>query len=123
MESNNEVQTFKEKPDPSKDVAMEALTCIDPGDVSNDQENSNTFTLRSTGGSFSRIILREQMQTKNTTVSKVITAVIIIFIIGTFSVPIILYYALKTDPIPELDSVLRNVNISEVIMYMHKINL
>ena len=110
--SKDEVHVFKEKPDLSTNNVIEGMTmaCIDPGDVSNDQEKSTTFEHRSFLHKTYHNILREQV-----TVSKVIIAAIIVFIIGTFSVPIILYYALKTDPVPELENVLRDVNTSTVI--------
>ena len=110
--SKEEVQMFKEKPDPSTNNVIEEMTvaCIDPGDVSNDRVKSTTFEHCSSLHNTYHHILREQV-----TVSKVIIAAIMVFIIGTFSVPIILYYALKTDPIPELENVLRDVNISTVV--------
>ena len=43
--SKEEAQIFKEKPDPLTNNVIEEITmaCIDPGDVSNDQEKSTTF--------------------------------------------------------------------------------
>ena len=111
MESHNGLQTFIEKPDPSKDVVMEELTCIDPGDVCNDQENSTTFTR---GSFFHNTLDRRKEQAKNVTASRIITAVIIFFVIVSFLVPIIIYYASGTDPLPESDNVLRDTNISVV---------
>ena len=121
MESNNGLRTFKEKPDPSKDVVMEELTCIDPGDVSNDQEKSNTFTHHSFfRNTFSRNTLdRMKEQAKNVTASKAITAIIIFCVIVSFLVPIIIYYASEINPLPKSDNVLRDTNISVVSLYRY----
>ena len=116
MESNNGLWTFKEKLDPSKDVIMEEFTCIDPGDVFNDQEKSNTFThLSFFRNTFSRNTLdRMKEQAKNVTASRVITAIIIFFVIVSFLVPIIIYYASGNNPLPKSDNILRDTNISVV---------
>ena len=123
MESHNgTIQAFKEKPaaDPSKDFVMEQLTNIDPGDVFDDQEKSGSLMHHSFfHNTFSRGTLKDvknrmKEQAKNVTASKVITSGIIFFIIGVFSIPVIFYYTLRTDPIPHLDSVLSDVNISTV---------
>ena len=115
MKSKN--GAFKKKPDPSKDVVMEEMTSNGPVDVSNGQEKSSNAPVHQNFfcNTFSHSIFKNiKDQVKIVTISRVITTVIIFFIIGTFSVPITLYYALKTDPIPEPDSVLREVNVSTV---------
>ena len=113
MESHNGLQTFIEKPDLSKDVLMEELIS---GDVCNHQEKSTTFTH---GSFFHNTLDRMKEQAKNVTASRIITAVIIFFVIVSFLVPIIIYYASGTDPLPESDNVLRDTNISVVSLYTY----
>ena len=114
--------------DPSKDFVMENLTSIDPGDGFNDQEKSDGLMHHSFfHNTFSRSTLKDvknrmKEQTKNVTASRVITIGIILFIIGAFSIPVILYYTSRTDLIPHPDSVLSDVNISMVNivnMFLH----
>ena len=125
MESKNGFpnHTFQEKPDPLKDVPMEELNAIDP--IVNSGEKSSTFTHHGFfSNTFSRNTfklstirdVKEQIQerAKNVKASRVLTFSVILAIIGIFSIPIILYYALKTDPIPELNSAFTDVNISMV---------
>ena len=125
MESKNGFSnnTFQEKQDPSKDVLMEELSAVDP--KVNSGEKSSTFTHHSYfRNTFSRntfklstikdVKARMQERAKNVGASRVITFSVILAIVGIFSIPIILYYALKADPIPELNSAFTDVNISMV---------
>ena len=121
MESNN--GAFKEKPDTSKDVMMEELNSIGPDDVTNDKEKSNTLMHhRFFHNTFFHSTLKDvknrlREQAKSVTASQALTAIIIFFVIGIFSAPIILYYTLKTDPLPNLENVLRDVNVSTVNLH------
>ena len=130
MESKNGFSnnTFQEKQDPSKDVPMEELSAVDP--KVNSGEKSSTFTHHSYfRNTFSRntfklstikeVKARIQERAKNVKASRVITFSVILAIIGIFSIPIILYYALKTAPIPELNSAFTDVNISMVNTYVY----
>lgn len=132
MESQNELQTFKEKPDPSKDILMEDFCSIDPGDISKigTQEKSNTFTRYSFfRNTFSRDTftlsnlkdVKERMKerAKNVKASRVVTGIAIFLVIGIFSIPVIMYYTLKTEPLPELENTLKDVNISMVNLYVY----
>ena len=121
MESHNgTIQAFKEKLDPSKDFVMEQLTSIDPGDVFDDQEKSGSLVHHSffhnifSRGTLKDVKNRMKEQAKNVTASRVVISGIIFFIIGVFSIPVIFYYTLRIEPIPHLDSVLSDVNISTV---------
>ena len=122
MESQNGLQMFKEKPDPSKDILMEDLSSITTADISKigTQKKSDTFRYHSFfRNTFSRDTLKDMKQrmkerAKNVTASRLITAIVMLLVIGVFSVPIIMYYTLNTDPLPELESVLGDVNISTV---------
>ena len=131
MESKNGFSnnTFQEKQDPSKDVPMEELSAVDP--KVNSGEKSSTFTHHSRGyfrNTFSRntfklstikdVKARMQERAKNVGASRVITFSVILAIIGIFSIPIILCYALKTDAILELNSAFTDVNISMVNTYV-----
>ena len=111
--------TFQEKQDPSKDIMMEELNGIDPKVSSGEKSSTHHSLFRST---FSRNafklstikVVKERMQERAKNVS-VITFIVILKIIGIFSIPIILYYALKTDLVPELNSsAFTDVNISMV---------
>ena len=55
-----------------------------------------------------------QERAKNVKASRVITLIVIFTIIGVFSIPIILFYSLTTDPLPALNSGFTDVNISMV---------
>ena len=123
MESKNGFpHTFQEKRDPSKDVPMEELSAVDP--KINSGEKSSTFTRSFFSNTFSRntfrlstirdVTVQIQERAKNVGASRAITFSVILIVIGIFSIPIILYYALKTDPIPELSSEFLDVNISMV---------
>ena len=57
---------------------------------------------------------RIKEQVKSITMSKLVTVITILAIVGLFLVPIILYYTFNADPIPEPDGVLRDVNVSMV---------
>ena len=125
MESKKDLHdpTFMEKQDPSKDVLMEELSTIDPKGNSEEKSadfmNHSYFQSTYSGGTFTQSTLKNgklgfQERKSNVFASRLVTAVVIVLIIGAFLVPIILYYSLKTDPIPELNSVLGEVNISMV---------
>lgn len=119
MESSNGLQTLKAKQDPSEDIAMETLSPVDL--KINSQEKSTTFMDQSFVHNSTFILSttekRMQEQAKTITPSKLVAAVIIMVVIGIFSVPIIIYYTLKSDPIPELNSTLGDVNISMVNLF------
>ena len=119
MESSNGIQILKEKQDPSEDIAMETLSPVDLKIHS--QEKSTTFMDQSFVHNSTLILSttekRMQEQAKTITPSKLVAAVIIMVVIGIFSVPIIIYYTLKSDPIPELNSTLGDVNISMVNLF------
>ena len=109
MESKNGFpnQIFQQTPDSLKDLMMEQFSAVDP--KVNSEEKSSIFTHH---GSFRSILSRNsfklstikdvkvQMQerAKNVKASRVITFIVILIIIGLFSIPVILYCALKTDP-------------------------
>ena len=59
-----------------------------------------------------RVRIRERA--KNVKSSEVITFIVILTIIGFFTIPVILYYALKTEPPLESNSAFADVNISMV---------
>ena len=65
-------------------------------------------------------VIRKRVQEipKRYTPSKLVVAAVIFLVIGIFSVPIILYYSLKTNPIPGLNGVLGDVNISMVCSHV-----
>ena len=123
MESKNGFlsHTFQEKQDPSKDIMMEELNGIDPKVSSGEKSSTHHSFFRTT---FSRNTfklstikdVKERMQerAKNVKASRVITFIVILTIIGIFSIPIILYYALKADPVPQLNSAFTDVDISMV---------
>ena len=131
MESKNGFpnQTFHQSLDPLKDLMMEGLSAVDP--KVNSEEKSSIFThhnfFRNT---FSRnsfklstvkdVKVRMQEKAKNVKVSRVITLIVILTIIGVFSIPVILFYALKTDPSPALNSEFTNVSISMVNLLWNK---
>ena len=123
MEFKNGLPNQIQDQEPSKDLMMEDLSGVDH--KVNSEEKSSTFTHRSFfHGTFSRntfklstikdVSMRMQERAKNVKASRVITLTIILIIIGIFSIPVILYYALKTDPIPELNNAFTDVNISMV---------
>ena len=117
-------QTFKEKKDTSKDVQMKELNFIDPKvdpqEKSNDF-NNHTFVHQNTRNDSTltqsnRMVGMQQDQSKiNVIASRLVIASVILLVVGMFSVPIVLFYTLKTDP-PQirLNSELGDVNISMV---------
>ena len=123
MESDNEFlnQTFQE---PSKNLMMEDLSAgVEFKVNSKGKPSHHTYF----GRTFSRNTFRlsaikevkEQMQerAKNVKASRVITLIVILTIIGVFSIPIILFYSLQADPLPTLSSGFTDVNISMVNVY------
>ena len=128
MESINGLhdQTVKEKKDNSKDVHMKELSFndpkVDPQEKSNNF-NNHTFVHQNTCNDntlmqLNRMVGTQQKQSKmNVIASRSVIASVILLVIGMFSVPIILYYTLKTDPPPGLNSELGDVNISMVSYY------
>ena len=126
MESKNGLHD-KEKQHSSKDILMEELTSVKPPvnskEKSADLMNHNYFNGTSSSNTFSQstikdgklaLQLQERQNKANVVASRSVIAAVIVLVVGIFSVPIILYYTLKTDPIPELNSVLGDVNISMV---------
>ena len=120
MEFKNGFPNQIQEQEHSKDLKMEDLSAVDP--KVNSQE---TFTRRSFfHNTFSRntfklstikdVGVRMQERAKNVKASRVITLIVMLVIFGIFLIPVILYYALKTDPIPELNSAFTDVNISMV---------
>ena len=126
MESKNELHDLKCKEKQnlsSKDIPMKEMSSADTKVKL--KENSNDFMNQSfvnnTSGTQSTILsgtLGIQKQQTNIIASRSVIAAVILLVIGTFSIPIILYYTLKTDPIPELNSVLGEVNISESMVIL-----
>ena len=116
MESKDGLQAFKDKQGPREDIVMEVLNPVDPKLSS--QEKSTTFMDQSFVHNSTFILSttekRMQEQAKRFTPSKLVSAIVILVVIGIFSVPIVIYYALKSDAIPELNSALGDVNISMV---------
>ena len=124
MDSKSELQnqTLMEIQDPSKYVLMEDLTCIDP--KANTEEKSTGFmnptffqSIFSNGTSTQSSIkdgyLGIPKRITNVPLAKSVTALVIVIVITIFMVPIIIYYTLKSDPLPESNSVLKgDVNIS-----------
>ena len=123
MESKNGFPTFKEKQDISKDVPMEELSPkADTKEKSTFMHHSffrNTFSRTQSTIKDGKLGLQDQQ--RSVFISRLVTIIAIIVIVGIFLVPIILYYALKTSPIPELNSVLGDVNISMVNKYYYLI--
>ena len=118
-------QTFTEKQDPTKDIQMEELSAINPKSRSEEKSadfmnqsffqsnfSRNTFTLSTIKDG--KLGMQMQEGKKHVMASRLVTAAVIVFVILIFSVPIIVYYALKTDAIPQLNSELEDVNISMV---------
>ena len=123
MDSKTELQcqTLMEIQDPSKYALMEDLTCIDP--KVNAEEKSTAFmnpqSIFSNGTSTQSNIkdgyLGMPKRKTKVVLAKPVTAVVIVIVIAIFLVPIIIYYTLKCDPLPESNSVLKgDVNISMV---------
>ena len=126
MDSNNGLhdQTLLDKQDPSKDVLMEDLKCIDQK-VNSEGKGTDfmnqTFFQSSTysRGTFTRSTIKDgklgmpERQT-NIALARSVTAVVIMIVIAIFSVPIIIYYTFKSDKLPDSNSVLGDVNISMV---------
>ena len=115
--------TFMEKQDPSKDVLMEDLRCIDSkvnSEEKSDFMNPSFFQSTFSRGTFTKSAIKGgdlgiSKQETNVPLAKLVTAVVIAIVIAIFLVPIIIYYAFKSDPIiPELNSTLGDVNISMV---------
>ena len=118
-------QTFTEKQDPSKDVVMEDLKCIDPKvnseEKSTEFKNPSFFQSTFSRGTFAHSTIKDGRlgmpeRETNVVLARSVIAVIIAIVIAAFLVPIIIYYVFKSDPLPELNSVLGDVdaNISMV---------
>ena len=118
-------QTFTEKQDPSKDVVMEDLKCIDPKvnseEKSTEFKNPSFFQSTFSRGTFAHSTIKNGRlgmpeRETNVVLARSVIAVIIAIVIAAFLVPIIIYYVFKSDPLPELNSVLGDVdaNISMV---------
>ena len=115
---------FQQSSDSLKDFKIEDLVIVDP--ELNSEEKSSTFMYHSFfRNTFSRntfklstledFRMRIQERAKNVKSSVVITSIIILTIIGMFSIPVVLYYALKTNPLQlESNSAFTDVNISAV---------
>ena len=124
MDSKNEFPNQQEQ-NRTKNIKMEDLnTDVDP--KVNSEEKSSTSTHH--GHTFSHntfklsaikeVKVRMQERAKNVKVSSVMIFIVILIIVGLFSIPAILYYALKTDPLPEFNSEFTDVDISMVSMCM-----
>ena len=123
MEFKNGFPNQIQEQGPSKDLVMEDLSTVDP--KINSEEKSTIITLRSFfHNTFScktfklstikDVSVRMQERAKNVKASGVIILIVMLVIIGIFLIPVILYYSLKTDPIPESNSAFTDVNISMV---------
>ena len=125
MNSKGELhdQTFTEKQDPSKDVLMEDLKCIDPKvnseEKSTDLMNPTVFQSTFSRGTFAQSTIKDgtlglgmlaERQT-NVKLARLVTAIVIVTVIAIFLVPIIIYYVFKSPPLPELNSVLGDINV------------
>ena len=123
MESKNGFPnpTFQQSLNPLKDLMMEGSSAVDP--KVNSEEKSSIFTHHNffrnalSHNSFKLstvkdVKVRMQEKAKNVKASRVIILVVILTIIGVFSIPVILFSALKTDPLPA--SEFTDVNISMV---------
>ena len=127
MDSNGELhdQKFIKKQNPSKDVLIEDLRCIDfevnSEEKSTDFKNPSFFQSTFSHGTFAHLTIKDGKlgtsgQDTNVVLSRSVIPVIIAIVIAIFLVPIIIYYVFKSDPLPELNSVLGvlDVNISMV---------
>ena len=127
MDSKSELQnqTFMEKQDPSKDVLMEDLKCIDSKvnseEKSTDFKNPTVFQSTFSRGTFANSTIKDgklgtSERETNVVLARSVTAVVIVIVIAIFLVPIIIYYEFKSGPLPELKSELGDVdaNISMV---------
>ena len=123
MESKSEFPNQKFK-GVAKDLMMEDLNAVD-SKVTSEGNSSTCSHLSFFHKTFSRntfklstiknVSTRMQERAKNVKTSRVITLIVILTIIGIFLIPIILYYALKSDPLPEsINSAFTDVNISMV---------
>ena len=105
-------QKFMEKQIPSKDVLMEDLRCIDPKvnseEKSTDFKNPSFFHSTFSRGTFAHLTIKDG--------KLAVIPIITVIVIAIFLVPVIIYYVFKSDPLPELNSVLGvvDVNISMV---------
>ena len=101
MESKNEFPN-QQTPYPLKDLMMEEFSAVDP--KVNLEEKSTIFTHHSffhnilsrysfKPSTFKDIKIQIQERAKNVKASRVITLIVILIIIGIFSIPVILYYA------------------------------
>ena len=117
-------QKFQQSPISLKDFRMKDLATVDP-ELNSEEKSStpiydhsffhNTFssnTFKPSTIKDVRVRIRERA--KNVKSSEVITFIVILTIIGSFSMPVILYYALKTEPPLESNSEFADVNISMV---------
>ena len=107
----------------SKDLMTKDTNAVDP--KVNSEEQASSFTYHSFfHNTFSRnnlklstitdIKVQIQERAKCFKTSRVITFILILTIIGVFSIPVILYHDVKTNPIPESNNAFTDVNISMV---------
>ena len=126
MDSKSELldQTFMEKQDPSKDVLMKDFRCID-SKVNSEETSTDLMNPTLCQSMFSRrnstqLTIKDgnlgiPEQRSKITLAKSVTAVVIMIVITIFLVPIVIYHTLKSDPLPESNSVLiGDVNVSMV---------
>ena len=99
---------------------MEDLSAVDP--KVNSEEKFSTYTHHSyfrsifSRNNFKVVKVQMQERAKNVKTSRIITFIVVLTTIGIFSMPLILYYALRTVPMPKLNSRFTDVNISTVRM-------
>ena len=123
MESKNEFLNQK-KQEPVKDIMMEDLNAVDPTVMANSTFTRHSFFHNAFSHSTFKLsaiknaTVQIQERAKNVKASRVIALIVILTIIGIFSIPVILYYVRKADPLPELNSAFTDVNISMVNSYV-----
>ena len=118
--SKLQYQTLMATQDPSKHVLMEDLRLkVNAEEKSTGLMNPTFFQTILSHGTSTQSSIKDgkigmpERRTKLALV-KSVTAVVIMIVIAIFLVPIIIYYTLKSDPLPESNSVLGDVNISMV---------
>ena len=126
MDSKSELldQTFMEKQDPSKDVLMKDFRCID-FKVNSEETSTDLMSPTLCQSMFShrnstQLTIKDGKlgmpeRRTNGALAKSVTAVVIMIVITIFLVPIIIYHTMKSDPLPESNSILiGDVNVSMV---------
>ena len=121
MDSNN--NPSQQEQDHTKDIMMKDMNAVDPK-VNSEEKTSTATPHGQFHNTFSRNTLKlsaikdikVQMQERVKTVkpSSVMIFITILIIIGIFAIPAILYYTLRTDPLPEFNGAFTDVNISMV---------